>query len=131
MANEYKYCKLCKKALPLSYQKDFCPACEEIRLFDDVREFVRSNDVNEYQVAEYFDIPVRIIKQWIKEGRIEYKERTTGNVMSSYCSRCGVPVNFGSLCPKCLRLLNGEGRGYGKIESSEEAAKMRFLDDEK
>ena len=75
METEVKYCKMCRKALPPLSDREYCYACEELLLFDKVREFVRNNDVNEYQVAEYFDIPVRMVKQWIKEGRIEYKEK--------------------------------------------------------
>lgn len=89
METEVKYCKMCRKALPPLSDREYCYACEELLLFDKVREFVRNNDVNEYQVAEYFDIPVRMVKQWIKEGRIEYKEKDKAGIMSNYCSRCG------------------------------------------
>lgn len=75
MAVNYKYCKICKRILPVSYKEDFCSECEERMLFDKVRDFVRKNEVNEYQVAEHFGISVRQVKQWIKEGRMEYKER--------------------------------------------------------
>ena len=84
-------------------------------------------------MAEYFDIPVRMVKQWIKEGRIEYKEKDKAGIMSNYCSRCGQPVSFGTLCPQCLRLLNGEKArmiGFSKPEEGEEG-EMRFLDGER
>lgn len=126
---EHRYCKMCKRVLPLSYKNDYCPTCEDLRLFDKVREFVRSNDVNEYQVADHFDIPVRVVKQWIKEGRMEYKDPEHKSIIAAYCSRCGAPVTFGSLCPKCLRLMNGEKvKGFGKVERNEEDDRMRFLD---
>ena len=133
METEVKYCKMCRKALPPLSDWEYCYACEELLLFDKVREFVRNNDVNEYQVAEYFDIPVRMVKQWIKEGRIEYKEKDKAGIMSNYCSRCGQPVSFGTLCPQCLRLLNGEKArmiGFSKPEEGEEG-EMRFLDGER
>ena len=133
METEVKYCKMCRKALPPLSDSEYCYACEELLLFDKVREFVRNNDVNEYQVAEYFDIPVRMVKQWIKEGRIEYKEKDKAGIMSNYCSRCGQPVSFGTLCPQCLRLLNGEKArmiGFSKPEEGEEG-EMRFLDGER
>lgn len=130
MAINYKYCKLCKRILPVSYKEEFCGDCEERMLFDKVRDFVRKNEVNEYQVAEHFGISVRQVKQWIKEGRMEYKERDQKTLMSSYCIRCGARVSFGSLCTKCLRLLNGEKTGYGVMEHSEEAGRMRFIDND-
>lgn len=131
MSINYKYCTYCKRILPASYKEDYCVDCEERMLFEKVRDFVRKNEVNEYQVAEHFDIPVRQVKQWIKEGRMEYKERDQKSLMSSYCIRCGARVSFGSLCSKCLRLLNGEKKGYGVMEQSEEAGKMRFIDSDK
>lgn len=131
-ASNHNYCKLCKKALPRSYKEEYCPTCKELRLFDSVREYIRSNDVNEYQVAAHFEIPVRIVKQWIKEGRIEYKEQEKKSIISTHCSRCGAPVTFGTLCTQCLRLMNGEKmQGFGKIERKEEDDKMRFLDSKK
>ena len=97
METEVKYCKMCRKALPPLSDREYCYACEELLLFDKVREFVRNNDVNEYQVAEYFDIPVRMVKQWIKEGRIEYKEKDKAGIMSNYCSFCDTIILFFSV----------------------------------
>ena len=64
---QYKYCKKCGRVLAPSYQEDLCPSCTESELFDKVRDFVRENDVNEYDVATHFSIPVRQVKGWIKE----------------------------------------------------------------
>ena len=47
--------------------------------------------------------------------------------------RQGQPVSFGTLCPQCLRLLNGEKArmiGFSKPEEGEEG-EMRFLDGER
>ena len=88
------------------YARDLCSVCETQLIFDDVREYIRSEEVNEYDVAKHFDIPVGMVQQWIKEGRIEYKERGAKTVMSSFCQRCGAKVTFGTLCQKCLKELN-------------------------
>lgn len=130
MAIDYKFCKMCKRMLPVSYKGEYCGDCEDLLLFDRVRDFVRSHEVNEYQLAEYFDIPLRQVKQWIREGRMEYKERSQKNLMHSYCVHCGARVDFGSLCPKCLKLLNGSPKGYGLVLSKEEESKMRFIEKE-
>ena len=130
LEKDYKYCEVCGRTRPLTYTKDCCPACEELQLFDKVRDYVRSHDANEYDVAEYFGISLRVVKQWIRDGRMEYKEATKASMVSMYCSRCGAPVNFGTLCPKCLKLLNGEVKGYAINSLSNEIGKMRFLDSE-
>lgn len=122
-------CKGCGKILPPTYEKEYCPNCEEMYLFDAARDYVRAYDVNEYDVAEHFNIPVRVVKQWIKDGRMEYKENGKKNANAMYCSRCGAKVNFGTLCPKCLKLLNGENhvKGFG-IAQKQEEGKMHFID---
>ena len=93
---------------------------------NEVREFIRSHEVNEYEVAAHFDIPIGQVKAWIKEGRIEYKENSTPSIMGVHCQRCGAPVSFGTLCPKCLKVLNGN-KGYGKTYRSDNH-KMRYVD---
>ena len=125
----YRQCGICGRRLPNTYNKELCPNCLSIQLLRDVKDFIRENDVNEYQVAEHFNIPVKMVKEWIREGRIEYKQNTdSGTIASMHCQRCGVPVTFGSLCPKCLKLLNGNGmKGYGQADRSGNE-KMRFLD---
>lgn len=129
--NTYKQCALCQKFIPKTYVPDICPQCMENNLFNDVKEFIRSNDVNEHQVAEYFNIPLRRVKNWIKEGRIEYKENedkssTFGRIQ---CQRCGDPVSFGTLCQKCLKLINKNVQGYNS-QKPEDSSKMRFFDTE-
>lgn len=112
------------------YTGELCPLCIETQLFDEVREFIRSNDVNEYDVAARFSIPVRQVKQWIKEGRIEYKEQEVKSLGSTQCSRCGVKLNFGTLCQKCLKELNGEKKqGFG-LPTAEEG-RMWFMEAER
>ena len=122
---EFKQCKLCQRSLPISYKDSICPACQERNLFNEVREFIRSHEVNEYEVAAHFDIPIGQVKAWIKEGRIEYKENSTPSIMGVHCQRCGAPVSFGTLCPKCLKVLNGN-KGYGKTYRSDNH-KMRYV----
>lgn len=126
---DYKYCEYCGGILPRNSTSDFCKSCQEILLFHEVKEFIRANDVNEFQVAEYFELPLRVVKGWIKEGRIEYKELPSGEKTLNntlVCEACGAPVTFGSLCRKCLKLLNRNMQGYGmQTLTSEE--RMHFL----
>lgn len=127
MREEGKYCKVCGRMLPSMSVKDCCPVCEENKLFDQVRDFIRTHDVTEVQVAEYFGIPQKKVKNWIKEGRIEYKEDGNNKgLVSIHCARCGAPVTFGTLCSKCLKLMNSSKYEYAG--DTIEDQKMRFLD---
>ena len=119
-----KYCTVCHRPLPMDYEKDACPGCEENELFNRVKEFIRSKDVTEFQVAEEFDIPIRKVKNWIKEGRIEYKERPE-KIQSLHCISCGEPIAFGSYCQKCYKLKH---TAKGGVAAQKGDDKMRFLE---
>ena len=111
ISDKYKYCEFCGRTLPKHYEGTLCPTCQEAQLFRNVRDYIRANTVNEYEVAEHFHIPLRQIKEWIREGRIEYHEVNTASTISGmHCQRCGAPVSFGTLCPNCLKLMNTQGR---------------------
>ena len=128
--NNFNQCANCKRPLPRDYKEELCPRCMDLVLFSEVKNFIRENDVNEYEVAAHFDIPLKQVKAWIREGRIEYKEKGSASISSLHCQRCGAPVTFGSLCPKCLKLLNGK-KGYQTFNSgSNGSEKMRFFDKE-
>jgi predicted amidophosphoribosyltransferase len=129
-----KGCKRCGRMLPDTYEEEYCPFCRETMLFDKVRDYVRSADVTEYQVASHFNIPVEKVRYWIKEGRIEYKDDNVkgeggpSGITGMYCSRCGAPVTFGTLCTKCLKLLNENRKGYSPVQKKKENERMRFLE---
>ena len=123
----YKQCEMCKCPLPLDYKGELCPHCTEIRLFQDVKDYIRANDVNEFDVANHFNIPLKQVKAWIREGRIEYKEPNKTTLTGLHCQRCGAPVAFGTLCPKCLKIMNGN-KGYEVKKPDYTNDKMRFLD---
>lgn len=123
--SNYKYCEICRRPLALSYDSDICPICADYKLFSQVKEYIRENDVNEYQVAEHFDIPHSRVKQWIREGRIEYKDDRLNTHIIGYCQQCKVPISFGTLCTKCLKQKNISGHsGVQHVDPS----RMRYLD---
>ena len=67
-------CRVCGRPLPSSNGTGICPQCRAEELFKDVKEYVRSNDnVNEYMIADRFDIPVEMVRKWIREGYMSYK----------------------------------------------------------
>lgn len=113
-------CEVCHRMLPARYTDNLCPSCKEQALFSEVKNYIRSNDVNEYQVAEHFEIPHSLVKRWIHEGRIEYKElhnTKASKLQSLHCHECGTPIRFGTLCPSCQKMKNLVGTlgvSYGK-----------------
>lgn len=122
-----KFCAVCHRTLPETYEGELCPACQENQLFSEVKEYIRANDVTEYQVAEHFNIPKLLVKKWIAEGRVEYKEQEE-RIVNLHCSMCGEQITFGTLCQKCYREKYHTAAGYVPLQLSGEKSKMRFLE---
>lgn len=128
--SDLKQCEICGRPLPNSLKETLCTHCQETKLFQDVKEYIRSYDVNEYMVAERFNIPIKKVKGWIREGRIEYKDQEAQKTIEGlHCQKCGVPITFGTVCTKCMKLQNGM-KGYENrvLTADSKNNKMRFLD---
>ena len=122
--SEIKSCKQCGRRLHPKYNKDICPACMEMNLFNEVKDYIRKNDVNESQVADHFGISNAKVRAWIRDGRIQYKNTDGKTVSQVYCQICGKPLDVGNLCSECRHLQGLEvvAERYG-----EEAGQMRFI----
>lgn len=68
----HRYCEHCGQAIPRSSEFACCTECQNSILFRAVKDYIRENNVNEFEVAEHFGIPLRLVKQWMRELRIEY-----------------------------------------------------------
>ena len=71
-----------------------------------------------------------MVKGWIKEGRIEYKELAPGQKVINTnlrCMKCGAPIAFGTVCTKCLRSMDKNIHGYD-MQKLHEDDRMRFFD---
>lgn len=131
MVENAKQCIICHKLISADYNGDVCPSCEEEILFSKVKDYIRENRVNEYMVAEHFNLPMKKVRSWIKEGRIEYVEKNK-QIVGTRCERCGKAVTFGSICPDCMRLMNYSNKKIQlAYDFSKEEEKMRFLDSDK
>jgi len=67
-----KLCKTCHCIIAKSSTDLICEACKERELFAEVKEYIRTHNVNEFQVAKHFNIPLSKVKSWIQDGRVEY-----------------------------------------------------------
>ena len=110
-----KFCSWCHCPIPEDSENDLCKNCQASMEFREIREYVREHDVNEFQLAEVFGIPLRQVKQWIREGRLEYKELQ--NTMAGlHCQRCGKAIAFGNFCPECNRAEYGVQGGFETLK---------------
>ena len=79
-----------------------CAACEkaEAEAFDRVRDYVKENpDRPITEVSEVCEVPVKRILQYVRDGRLEASKGMQGEVV---CSKCGIPINTGLMCEKCI-----------------------------
>jgi len=69
-------CKGCGQTFARLNGQGFCEKCADYELYKKVKDYVRSHDnVNEWMVADVFDIPVERVKNWIREGYLSYKDQ--------------------------------------------------------
>lgn len=72
--SKFRACANCHKAIPKSSQSEYCPSCYAEKRYKEIKEYILDNDVTELEVADRFGISVSQVKEWIREGRIEYKK---------------------------------------------------------
>jgi len=124
LKEDQKSCTHCGRILPDVYKPDICPSCEELLLFNKVKEFIREHDVKEADVAREFNLPLSKVRGWIREGRIEYKGVAEERIGSMYCRVCGKPIDFGTECPDCHRA--NALKSVTQLYHHDDAGQMRF-----
>lgn len=102
ISDKYKYCEFCGRTLPKHYEGTLCPTCQEAQLFRNVRDYIRANTVNEYEVAEHFHIPLRQIKEWFGKAGSNIM-RSTQLPLSPACTASAVVLRF--LSVPCVRIV--------------------------
>jgi len=122
--SEAKHCENCNAVLPPEYTGSICQSCAEFLLFQEVKSFIRSGDYNEYDVSQYFNIPLSQVRKWIREGRIQYKEDSLNNI-TLHCQICGTQILFGTVCTKCMKTQNVSGNSA--LQPAFENGNMRHL----
>ena len=70
--NGSRVCPKCGRKVARSYEGAQCPVCDSAALYREVKEYVRSHDVTEMELADIFDIPLSQVREWINEGFLTY-----------------------------------------------------------
>lgn len=114
-----------------------CPACRESleAKFQEVKAYIQENPgVSIQRVSEECDVDVSLIKQWLRDERLEMAENSA---IYLNCENCDAPIRSGKYCDKCkAQLVSGfknamnrskpEDPGRHKPDKGH-SAKMRFL----
>lgn len=132
-------CRKCGRLFNYIAGYQMCPACKEAleAKFQEVKEYVRDHkgaSINE--VAEACDVEQSMIRQWLREERLELAE-DSGIMLA--CDSCGALIRSGKFCLKCKNnLANGfnsvlRGRTPEEeplIKQRSKEARIRFLLDD-
>jgi RNA polymerase subunit RPABC4/transcription elongation factor Spt4 len=133
-------CRKCGRLFNYITGYQICPTCKEALevKFQEVKEYVREHrGVGINEVAETCDVDPNMIRQWLREERLELAE-DSGIMLA--CESCGGLIRTGRYCDKCKNnLVNGfnsvlQGRKPAEPTLSNRRsadARMRFLSDDK
>lgn len=138
-AGETKVCIRCKKIFTyLGYGHYYCSICkvQDNEDFSKVKEYIYENGVaSAIEVSDHTGVSLKIIEQYLKEGRLEIPENSPIFIR---CEMCSVDIRSGRLCRECASRLNHATRK--KMDFDDEqigevpkkiVGKMRFLKNEK
>jgi hypothetical protein len=88
----------------------YCPNCKkkDAKDFNRVRDYIYEHGIaNMVEVSENTGVGVKIIEQYLREGRLEIPENSPIFIK---CEMCGVDIRSGRLCPKCANSLSNAMR---------------------
>ena len=135
--SEIRTCVRCGKIFQYyGIGRCYCPSCkkQDDEAFKKVKAYIYENGTaTVMEVSEKTGVPVRFIRLYLKDNRIEIPEDSPIFIQ---CERCGVNIRSGRLCPDCANALTNEMRleldfnndQIGEIPKKYTSRKMRFLD---
>ena len=94
------HCTMCGKVFQVTL-RNLCPECAEIhdRQFEAVDRYLFKNrNATTEQAAEATGVPVKQIRDWIRNKRISLSSYPN---LTDICDLCGSPTRHGHLCAAC------------------------------
>ena len=131
---DVRNCKSCKRLFNYLAGPPLCEKCKQEleEKFQLVKEYIWENkDASINRVAEDCDVSVKQLKQWVREERLLFSEKS-GVFLE--CEMCGASIRTGRFCKSCKSKLEGDFKNAYVATSISEPAKnkgkdrMRFLD---
>ncbi len=133
---EVRSCRNCGKLYNyLGATTPFCPACMKAleEQFTKCKQYIYENPGSNIQmVSDATEIPIKTIKQWVREERLTF---TSEAGVGLECESCGAPILTGRFCEKCKAKTINSMKEAGKRPvlqpqepAKKDSPKMRFLD---
>lgn len=132
---DVRTCKMCGKLYNyISGMLPICQACSQSleEKFAQVKSYIYDNPhASIQQVAAENEVPIKQIKQWIKDERLSFSEESAIGVE---CESCGVMIKTGRFCVNCKAEMQNsfsnaiKKKEVPKVEKKVDGGqKMRFL----
>ncbi len=96
-------CAKCGKLIETNGFRSLCDECfvRDMQDFDRIRDFLYIHPRSKiFEVSNSLDIPVPVIKRYLREGRLEIVEK---DQLFLKCEKCGKPIRSGMYCDDCLK----------------------------
>lgn len=132
---EPKVCVRCGRMFTyLGFGHYYCPMCKERdnEDFTRVKEYIYEHGVApSLEVSEQTGVDLKIIQQYLREGRLEIPESSPIFIK---CEKCGIDIRSGRLCPNCATSLSNamriemdfDNEQIGEVPKKKEG-KMRYF----
>ena len=101
---DIRNCRVCGKMFQYVGQP-ICPNCMKAMedKLQEVKKYINEHDhVSVREVSEELGVTVKQIHRWIKEDRLMFAPGVDTGVV---CTKCGMPVESGTLCKRCKESL--------------------------
>lgn len=101
---DIRNCRVCGKMFQYVGQP-ICPNCMKSMedKLQEVKKYINEHDhVSVREVSEKLDVTVKQIHRWIKEERLMFAPGVDTGVV---CTKCGMPIESGTLCKRCKESL--------------------------
>lgn len=121
-------CPVCGKIFEFNNFRSVCNEClsQDMSDFDRIRDFLYVHPrAKVFEVSNSLDIPVPVIKRYLREGRLEIIEK---NQRFLTCEKCGSPICSGTLCDDCLKQSPHEYRSfYNSSNLSKKQTRIAYM----
>ncbi len=133
---DVRNCRKCGRMFNYVAGPPICPNCRQAaeEKFQEVKKYIEENRTATIEmISEECDVETPLIRQWIREERLEF---STDSPINFECENCGAPIKTGRYCQKCKNEMAGKlSDSIRRPEAPKPAKKkesdgnrMRFLD---
>lgn len=121
-------CLRCGKLIEANGFRSLCGECakQDMSDFNRIRDFLYIHPrAKVFEVSTSLDMPVPVIKRYLREGRLEIIEKNNRFLL---CEKCGKPICSGTQCDDCLSHSPHEYKSlYGGGTANQKKTRIAYV----